>query len=699
MGFLTPVFLAGLAALAVPLLIHLTHRPRSVTVPFPSLMFLQRIPYKSSRRRTLRHWLLFALRCAAMALLAVAFARPFFGTRGQAAASLGQGRTRIILLDRSGSMTYGDRWPKGLAAARRAATELAAHDRASLVLFGAAPEKTGEPTLERGRLLATLDAARAGFGVTRYAPALRMAAEMLEVSSLPGREVVLITDFQKTGWDGRDDVRLPAGTRLIPIDVSERGASNVAITGVDLSRDYEAGRERVVAAARLVNKGTRPVTDLDVTLEVDGRPVRQQRTSLAPNTAVTVTFEAFPLPSQKARAAVRTTADGLPHDDAFHFMLAPGGDVEVLVLETSGAPERRSLYLRRALQIGHRPRFRVETKAAAQLRPDDLAAARVIVLNDTPPPAGRQLRGHVEKGAGLLVVLGENAAAGAWRGEAEGLLPGPFGAAVDRSSDWGGTLAYLDYAHPVFELFRGPRSGDFSSARFFRYRSLEAKEGVLARFDDGTIALAEKKVGKGRVLVWTSTLDTFWSDLALQPVFLPFVHQLVRHAAGHVESRPWHTVGEALDLSAEAELRGRAVAVIAPLGEKQRLPAGQRALELTAPGYYEVRPLEGGSWSRVAAVNFDASESDLASLDPEELVGAVMHEQGGGVTRRGEPALTTEEHESRQALWRWLLVVACGFLALETVLSNRLAPGTERGARLATAYPSPYVGRDRVGGR
>jgi hypothetical protein len=95
---------------------------------------------------------------------------------------------------------------------------------------------------------------------------------------------------------------------------------------------------------------------------------------------------------------------------------------------------------------------------------------------------------------------------------------------------------------------------------------------------------------------------------------------------------------------------------------------------LTVPGYYEVRPLEGGSWSRVAAVNFDATESDLASLDPEELAGAVMHDQGGEASRRGAPALTTEEHESRQGLWRWLLLSAAVFLALETLLSNRI-PG------------------------
>ena len=160
MGFLAPAFFAGLALLAVPVLVHLTHRPRSTTVPFPTLMFLQRIPYKSSRRRTLRNWLLFALRCAAVVLLAAAFARPFVGSRGTLAAAGGQGRTRVILLDRSGSMAYGDRWQKGVAAARRAIAELGAGDRASLVLFGTATETTGEPSLERGPMLASLDAAR-----------------------------------------------------------------------------------------------------------------------------------------------------------------------------------------------------------------------------------------------------------------------------------------------------------------------------------------------------------------------------------------------------------------------------------------------------------------------------------------------------------------------------------------------------------
>jgi hypothetical protein len=388
-----------------------------------------------------------------------------------------------------------------------------------------------------------------------------------------------------------------------------------------------------------------------------------------------VAFEPFPLPGSAARAVVRIAGHGLSPDDAFHFVLAPGGDVPVLILEPAGAPARKSLYLRRALEIGQRPRFRVTVKPATQVAAEDLAAARVIVLNGAAPGAAtaRRLRELAERGGGLVVALGDQSGTGGWQGEAARLLPGAFVGATDRSSDWGGTLAYLNYPHPVFELFRGPRTGDFSSARFFRYHPLEAPDGVLARFDDGAVALAEKKVGRGRVLIWTSTLDTLWNDLPLQPVFLPFVHQLVKHASGHVDSRPWYTVGEALDLSTFEELSGREAAVVTPSGEKLRLDASRRGLELSEPGFYEVRRLEAGGGSRLVAVNFDASESDLSAVDPEELAAAVTQPGGLRDGRRAAPALTTEEREGRQALWRYLLMAALALLVAETVLSNRAA--------------------------
>ncbi len=148
----------------------------------------------------------------------------------------------------------------------------------------------------------------------------------------------------------------------------------------------------------------------------------------------------------------------------------------------------------------------------------------------------------------------------------------------------------------------------------------------------------------------------------------------MRHAASHAESPAWHTVGEALDLSREPSLLKSDATALGPSGERSRLPAGSKGLELTAPGFYEVRTAAGGAPLQVAAVNVDRAESDLASMDPEELAGAVLHARRGAAAPRAEPALTTDEHESRQALWQYFLMAAFLLLATETVLSNRLSP-------------------------
>src|SRR5438093_11631162 len=92
MAFLTPFFLLGLGAIAIPVLVHLIQREKKRVVEFPSLMFVRRIPYQSVRRRRIRHWALLMLRAAAVALIVLAFARPFMRQGRVAAAAIGGAR-------------------------------------------------------------------------------------------------------------------------------------------------------------------------------------------------------------------------------------------------------------------------------------------------------------------------------------------------------------------------------------------------------------------------------------------------------------------------------------------------------------------------------------------------------------------------------------------------------------------------------
>src|SRR3954470_982467 len=120
MGFVAPLILGALAALAIPVLIHLIQREKKRVVEFPSLMFLRRIPYQSVRRRRIRHWALLLLRLAALVLIVMAFARPFFRRPSLAAATQNGAREVVILLDTSYSMGFADHWGRARAAAREA---------------------------------------------------------------------------------------------------------------------------------------------------------------------------------------------------------------------------------------------------------------------------------------------------------------------------------------------------------------------------------------------------------------------------------------------------------------------------------------------------------------------------------------------------------------------------------------------------
>ena len=261
------------------MLIHLIQRERKRVVEFPSLMFLRKIPYQSVRRRRIRDWLLLVMRLAALALIVLAFARPFFRRSELAAAAQNGAREAVILVDTSYSMEYGDRWQKAKAAAADAIRGLGAGDRASLVLFSSGAEVAVRSAADRGRLESGLASAATGPGATRYAPALKLAGSLLGESALPRREIILISDFQRRGWEqtpGRDDVRLPERTTLTPVNVASGETANLSVTPVSLQRTRFENHDRVVVTAGVVNHGPKPVKGGDA-----GAGDRRQRHPVA----------------------------------------------------------------------------------------------------------------------------------------------------------------------------------------------------------------------------------------------------------------------------------------------------------------------------------------------------------------------------------------------------------------------------------
>ena len=684
MSFLTPAFLVGLSAMAIPILIHLIQRERKRVVEFPSLMFLRRIPYQSVRRRSIRHWFLLLLRAAAILLIVAAFARPFIPQGALAVAAARGAREVVVLLDQSASMGYGDHWQRAREAARKAIDGLSAEDKATLVLFARNAEENIRATSDRLRLDQAVEAAKVTSGSTRYGPALKLAQSILGASSLRQKEVVLVSDFQKTGWTGAEEIRLPEGTIVTPVSVASADASNVSIPSLAFARASFSGQERITVTAGLVNRGAAAVNGLTTTLEVDGHPIESKPASIGADSSGSVSFAPFTLADANVRGTVRAGTDLLPQDNVFYFVLTPSRPVSVLIVASGDASGERgdsTLYLSKALSIGNTPAFQVEVVSAVRLTPAGLEKPAVVILNDTPfPPAaaGGALQRFVDRGGGLLVALGEHST---WPASDAALLPATLGGTVDRPDGRGGALGFLDYSHPVFEVFKAPRSGGFSGTRVFRYRALTARPGgrVLARFDDGALAAAEQRTGLGRVIAWNTTVDDSWSDLAKKPVFLPLVHQLVQYLARYEEPAASRTVGQVLDLTSGSILAGsrRDRVVLTPSGRRVTLSAGSgpEFLELDEQGFYELRST-GAAEARppAVAVDIDPAESDLSAMDPREFVAALTGRAGPDVDRASAPdQVTPQDLERRQAIWWYLLFGGILLLATETILSNRIS--------------------------
>ena len=674
MSFLTPLFLLGLAGLAIPVILHLIQKERKNVVQFPSLMFLRRVPYQSVRRRRIRHWMLLFMRLAALALIVLAFARPFL-RRTEITAAASGAREVVILLDRSYSMGYGGKWAQAVAAAQSTINGLTTSDRASIVFFSSNTEVALRSAADRGRLLAAIGSVQPSAGATRYGPALKLAGSILSESAVPRREAILISDFQRSGWQGGEGVRLPDGAVLTPVAITDSGKANLAIAPVSLQQSEFQNQQRITVTTGAVNHTDVAVSNVEIALEIGGRAIQSRRVNVAARGSASATFDPVTVADRNVRATVRLANDALAADNVFHFVVSPEDPVDVLIGERTGSGRNTSLYLTRAAAVSESPRIEAKVRPADSLSNEDLAAASVVILNDAPiaQTTAERLQTFVQRGGGLFVVAGEKAT---WPSIAD-ILPGVPGAAVDRSRGAAARLGALEYGHPLFEVFRGPRTGDFASARFYGYRAVTPvpNSTTLARFDDGQPALLERRVGTGRVLMWTSTLDTTWTDLALKPVFVPFVHRAVRYLGAYREPKPWRTVGDVVDPGLQAPAKGSDVSRVAltPAGTRISLDGdGPEVLELAEQGFYEFRAQgRDADAPVVVASNVDLSESDLTPLDPQEIAAAALGRAGGDAAGPLAPP-TDDAQESAQRVWWYLLFAGLLLLGAETIVANRL---------------------------
>ncbi len=623
LSFLSPLFLAGAAAAAIPIVLHLLKREPEARVKFSAVKLLKAAPVENTERRRLRELLLLAMRIAALVLLALAFARPFF-----ASGSAHTADTTVVALDTSYSMSGPDRFARAQQLAKEAIRRAPAGGLVAVVTFSDEAAVAVAPTADRTLAESAVDEAAAGFGATRYRAALSAASQ-----ALAGRKgtIVVVTDLQEGGWDAGDRASIPEGAQ---IEVADVGAPPADLAVVDV----RPMSDRVVATVR--NTGTQD-RQVRARLTIDGRAAGEATVAVSARQSADVTFAVAP----RGEGAAVTVDDpgGIAADDTRFAVLGGVGQPTLLVVTGSGDFGREGFYVQHALAAGGA--YRVVGASGAQLSSmsdDQLATNAAVVVLST---RGLERRGreaiaaYARSGGGVLVAAGTDvdgdvAADVLGAGSALEIAPTPPGKAAVR------TLAPADVRHPVFRAFAG-NAATFGVVRFDTVAHVSgASCDTLARFTTGEAALLECAAGDGRALVLASDLDNRGNDFPLHAAFVPFLHEVIRYLSSVRAHASEYLVADAPAAS------GRKPGITALAVEGRR----------------------GGS--RRIAVNVDPREAEPARMSVDEFQSAVttLKEAPGEQER-----IDARQQEDRQHLWQYVLAAMVLLLAGEGALASRTA--------------------------
>lgn len=512
---LSPLFLVGAIAAAIPILLHLFHRKTEVVIDFPAVKLMTRAPVQQHRRRRLRELLLLALRVIALVLLALSFARPYFaGSAAPDSAPL-----TVIAVDTSMSMTAPGQFERAREAANRAIDTTPASHALALLSFNDAASVVVQPTTDRSAVRSAIAAMAPGDNGTRFRTALARASEI--IGTREGR-VVVVSDLQQIGWESNDDGGVPDGVNVDVMSVPPP-AGNLAVTSAE-RRD-----RRIIASIQ--NYGHTAIK-APIRVMAEGKEIAKSEVTVAPLGAADVELTGS-LP-QSGDAEVRVDdPNGYQPDNIRTVRLESTPAVPILVIVADPTGAVGGLYVERALSVAGAGReFDVDVldgREVARLGAADVSkAAAVFVLGTrTLDRAGRELvRNYLAQGGQVLLAMGPDVD--------PGTLPDVVGAnlsvAVDPVKNPGAMMIATDGRHPIFRPFLSP-SGALGDVQVEQHRRLNDQAGrtVLARFTGGDAALTEQTVGKGRLVIFTSDLDNQWNRFPLNPAFVPFSVETARY--------------------------------------------------------------------------------------------------------------------------------------------------------------------------
>mgnify|MGYP006285499957 CR=1 FL=1 len=692
-----------MAAVVVPLFLHLFNLRQPATVDFSSLAFVKELQETAVQRVRIKEWLLLALRMLAIASLVMAFAQPTL-TGDLAGVGSSVRTAHALVVDNSLSMQV-EGAQGGLALDRAKAKGQGMLDTVEegdeVLVWPTAQSGQGTPSLGTnvGVARETLSNVEPRAGASALARAVVQAGEAVAKSEAPRRIVYVAGDLQRSTLGDSVATQIPDGVQIRLLPVETRAPANVGVTDVTVTSRIAEEGQPVQLEATLVNYGTEPLTDYVASVYLEEQRVAQATTTLEPGLETTVSFTVTPQQRGWLRGAVETEEDDFPADDRHHFTLNVPQERRVLVVRGNGQQTRYVDLALSSEMIADRIAFRTTGIDEGTLASAELGRYEAVLLVGPRTLSTGEvdaLSRYVERGGGVLLFPSEQAGPEAYTplltaldaGTIQGVSGTPGGQQSIAS------FARVDLEHPLFEgVFNRERRPDAQVEQPQIYYTMNLRPSgrsgqTLIELTSGIPFLHEVRHGGG-ALLWMAVAPTpRWSDLPVRGLFIPFLYRSVYYlSAGTSVS------GEQLVAGAPGELRisglapGTSLRLVGPDGTErapeQRSLFGATLLQvgrtLHTPGVYDVQA--GERLVRRVAVNVDPAESDLriASVDSaashlQSVLGATVQSVSG--TGAADVAQTLRTRQAGTEIWNVFLLLALIFLVTEMLVASQWRPET-----------------------
>ena len=672
MQFLYPAFLWALAALAIPVIIHLFYFRRFKKVAFSNVKFLREVKEETSMRSRLRNLLVLLMRCLALAALVFAFAQPFLPSEREVLT----GRKAVSLfVDNSFSMAAeSDRAPLLQIAKDRARDIVNAYgveDRFQIVdndFNGRNQRLVGQE-----EALGMIDEVKVSPASRRQSVVVGRQLSALRTENLENRISYLVSDFQRNVTDlSPDKIDTSVQLNLVPLAaVQER---NVGIDSVWFSAPVPQANQNNLVLVRVRNYGDEEVDNVRLTLRYNGQNKPEGTLTIPADAYVTDSVYLNITTPGVGSATLQITDFPVQFDDKYHITFRTADKVRVLNIDDDGIPNRNL-----GAALGGLSVFNATYVGAQRIDYGSLPDYDLLVLTDQVSVGSglaEQLRQYVENGGNLLVFPPKNADLASYNTFLDRVSADNLSAFEETTRE----ASRLNRREFIFrDVFRNRSAAlrlPTTQGNFPLGRVGSRRQEALLTYRDGSTALAKYTLGEGNVYLSSAPLDADVSNLALNAeIFIPMLYKM---GISSGRRRPAaYTIGN--DEVIETTKRGATSDIVyklrGPSGEfiPTQRTVGNRVLlglggQVPEAGVYDLTL--GGETVDAFAFNYNRSESDLDYLSGEELAELATIPNVGLLDADNQASLIGDIRERNEGtpLWRYFIWAALAFLLVEVLL-------------------------------